>query len=186
MDDRAPVRELIRKIAPLDQWERDDLAEAGRWVDDGLSLYRLGSPDVPPWHLVSYFAVLDPTEGRLLLGDHRKSGLWLPPGGHVEPGEHPWEAVLREAREELRMNAEAWRPEPLMLTIAETVGTVARHTDVSFWYVLKGSCALSVEFDGGEYLSVRWFGLDDLPSGRMEPNLLRFVSKLRAELEAST
>ena len=35
-----------------------------------------------------------------LLHWHRKIGLWLPPGGHVEPGEDPVQAVLREALEE--------------------------------------------------------------------------------------
>lgn len=35
-----------------------------------------------------------------LLHWHRKVGLWLPPGGHVEPGEDPVQAVRREALEE--------------------------------------------------------------------------------------
>ncbi|MFE5112552.1 hypothetical protein [Streptomyces sp. NPDC056663] len=26
----------------------------------------------------------------MLLVAHRKAGLWLPAGGHVEPGEDPW------------------------------------------------------------------------------------------------
>lgn len=31
---------------------------------------------------------------------HRRLGIWLQPGGHIDPGETPWEAALREAREE--------------------------------------------------------------------------------------
>ena len=185
MEERARVRELIRALSPGDLQERDDLAAAGAWVDSGLPLYRIGGAASPPRHLVSYFVVFDPAEGRLLLGDHRKSGLWLPPGGHVEPGEHPWETVVREAEEELRIVAEPWRREPLMLTITETVGATARHTDVSFWYVIAASSGRSVDCDANEYVSVRWFGLDELPSDRMEPNLPRFVVKLRAELNAS-
>src|SRR5690606_18869145 len=38
--------------------------------------------------------------GRVLLHRHRKLGLWLPPGGHVEPGELPDEAAVREVLEE--------------------------------------------------------------------------------------
>lgn len=36
----------------------------------------------------------------VLLHPHRKLGLWLPPGGHIEPNELPDEAALREVEEE--------------------------------------------------------------------------------------
>jgi ADP-ribose pyrophosphatase YjhB (NUDIX family) len=39
-------------------------------------------------------------QGRVLLLFHPKLGLWLPPGGHVEPGELPDEAAVREVLEE--------------------------------------------------------------------------------------
>jgi 8-oxo-dGTP pyrophosphatase MutT (NUDIX family) len=38
--------------------------------------------------------------GRVLLVEHKKLGLWMPPGGHIEPGELPDEALAREIREE--------------------------------------------------------------------------------------
>ena len=37
---------------------------------------------------------------RVLLHRHRKLGLWLPPGGHIEPNELPDEAAVREVEEE--------------------------------------------------------------------------------------
>jgi 8-oxo-dGTP pyrophosphatase MutT (NUDIX family) len=39
-------------------------------------------------------------QGRVLLHRHAKLGLWLPPGGHVEPHELPDEAARREVLEE--------------------------------------------------------------------------------------
>jgi ADP-ribose pyrophosphatase YjhB (NUDIX family) len=36
----------------------------------------------------------------VLLHPHRKLGIWLPPGGHIEPDELPDEAALREVEEE--------------------------------------------------------------------------------------
>ncbi len=38
--------------------------------------------------------------GHVLLHPHRKLGLWLPPGGHVEPHELPDDAARRETLEE--------------------------------------------------------------------------------------
>ncbi|MFG2951581.1 NUDIX domain-containing protein [Streptomyces adustus] len=43
----------------------------------------------------------------MLLVAHCKAGLWLPAGGHVEPGEDPWAAMVRECREELGIHATA-------------------------------------------------------------------------------
>lgn len=44
--------------------------------------------------------------GATLLHWHRKVGLWLPPGGHIEAGEDPIEAALREVMEETGMAVE--------------------------------------------------------------------------------
>jgi 8-oxo-dGTP diphosphatase len=43
--------------------------------------------------------VLRDQYGRILLVDHVNAGLWLPPGGHVEPDEDPEVTARREARE---------------------------------------------------------------------------------------
>jgi len=43
---------------------------------------------------------------RTLLHWHRKTGMWLPPGGHIDPDEDPVQAVLREVLEEAGITAE--------------------------------------------------------------------------------
>lgn len=45
-------------------------------------------------------------EGRVALHWHRKLGMWLPAGGHIEDGEDPVQAVLREVAEEFNVQAE--------------------------------------------------------------------------------
>jgi 8-oxo-dGTP pyrophosphatase MutT (NUDIX family) len=52
---------------------------------------------------VSGFVVHD---SRVALHWHRKNQMWLPAGGHLEPGEDPLEATLREVREEFALEAE--------------------------------------------------------------------------------
>ena len=46
------------------------------------------------------------SEGKTVLHWHRKLGMWLPPGGHIEPNEDPVQAVLREVDEETGLDVE--------------------------------------------------------------------------------
>lgn len=45
-------------------------------------------------------------EDKLLMLYHVKLGMWLPPGGHIEPNELPDEAAVREVREETGIEVE--------------------------------------------------------------------------------
>ena len=45
-------------------------------------------------------------EGRVALHWHRKNQMWLPAGGHIEPGEDPVAATMREIEEEFALRAE--------------------------------------------------------------------------------
>lgn len=59
---------------------------------------------------VSVFVVW---RSRVLLHRHRKLGIWLPPGGHVEPGELPDDAATREVMEEAGIAVELVGPPPI-------------------------------------------------------------------------
>lgn len=55
--------------------------------------------DADPCHVTGSAIVVD-GDGRVALHRHRRLGLWLQPGGHVDPGETCEQAALREVREE--------------------------------------------------------------------------------------
>jgi len=182
---RERLAAVSRAIKPMDALEAQHIAATLDWIASGAPLWRIQKPDKPPQHLVAYFVLLDELEQQLLLVDHKLAGLWLPGGGHVEAGEEPQQTVVRECAEELQVTAEFVWSQPIFLTVTPTVGTVARHTDVSLWYVLRGDCQQLIVFDLNEFLGVTWFPLDQLPYERADPHLERFVRKLQGRLSAS-
>jgi 8-oxo-dGTP pyrophosphatase MutT (NUDIX family) len=183
----AGLADLAQGIRAWDRTEREHLAMTAAWIASGAPLYRTVKPDVPPWHLVSYFVVLDEPDHRVLLVDHRKAGLWLPPGGHVEVGEDPWHTVVREAREELDIQAEPWPTagnSPFFLTVTRTRGP-GPHTDVSLWYVLRADATRVISYDAEEFAGIRWLAPRQVlaePSATLDPHLHRFIDKLLARL----
>lgn len=182
---RVRLTSLLEGVRPWDEQERAQLAEAVEWIAGGAPLYRVRKPDVPEVHLVSYFVVLDEKCGELLLVAHRKAGLWLPSGGHVEPREDPWDTVVRECGEELCIEAVpsgVAGSEPFFLTITQTRGQ-GRHTDVSLWYVLQADVGSIVTFDEDEFSAIKWLSLSQVlaePVDTLDPHMHRFTRKLMA------
>jgi 8-oxo-dGTP pyrophosphatase MutT (NUDIX family) len=169
-------------MVPLDDLERRHIDATLEWIESGAELCRMVKPATPPMHLVSYFVLVDRERRSLLLVDHKNASLWLPTGGHVEPGEHPADTVRRECREELGIEASFIHPEPFFLTVTTTVGATAGHTDVSLWYLLDGDATRELQFDRDEFHSIQWFDLDNTPTDRTDPHMQRFVRKLRDPL----
>ncbi|MCF6289320.1 MAG: NUDIX hydrolase [Proteobacteria bacterium] len=174
------MRELIKleveSINAIDEIEETTKTEVINWINSGVELCRTEKPDVPRKHLVSYFVLVDGEY--ILLVDHINAQLWLPTGGHVEPEEHPRLTVLREASEELSIQGEFLQEAPVFITSTVTVGKTAGHTDISFWYILKGNRSMNLTFDQSEFNSVKWFHKDNVPLDRTDPELGRFLKKL--------
>ncbi|WP_344494002.1 NUDIX hydrolase [Nonomuraea monospora] len=179
------VRTLVEELSPHDDREAADRRWALEWVDSGAPLFRVAKPATPPHHLVVYAVLVDERRDAVLLVDHRKARAWLPPGGHVDPGEDPRRTVLREAEEELGLAARfhpALGREPFFLTVTRTRGADS-HTDVTLWFVLEGDQRAAVTPDLREFAEVRWFGLGDgsrWEAERFDPEMSRFVAKLSA------
>jgi 8-oxo-dGTP diphosphatase len=184
---REEIGQIVRGISPLDALEARHQQETLAWIAGGAGLFRTAKPATPPRHLVSYAVAVDHARSLVLLIDHRLSGLWLPTGGHVEVDEHPAKTARRELQEEVGVAADhlGAAGSPLMITVTETVGRTAGHTDVSLWYPFAVDADARLEPDSGEMVEVRWWPFDDVahgPGSRFDPHLPRFLAKARALL----
>jgi 8-oxo-dGTP pyrophosphatase MutT (NUDIX family) len=175
----------VRAIRPLDEVGEAHRVETLAWLASTDDVYRRVKPATPSPHLVCYFLLVDRYAGAVLLCDHRLAGLWLPTGGHVEPGELPWAAVVREAGEELGITAVPDRltgSQPFFVTVTETVGALeTRHVDVTLWFALSGRVGQALQPDDREFAGLRWWPATDLREvdrGRFEQHLPRALAAL--------
>lgn len=174
------VHQLVDGIHPHDQLEAAHRQETLGWLAATDDVFRRARPATPPRHLVVYVVPVDPRDGSCLLGAHRLSGLWLPPGGHVEPDEHPVETARRETREELGIAAEFvdQLPWPVFVTVTETVER--DHVDVSLWFLLAGRRGMALTVDTREFAAVRWWTPVEVraePGAPFDPHTGRFLAK---------
>lgn len=107
----------------------------------------------------------------ILLHWHKKLSMWLPPGGHIEPGEDPQQAIIREVLEEtglsvkvlhtgpdLQQNYPLQIPPPITILIEDIDDPVSgfhKHIDMIYVCTLTEPNAKGLSF-------VRWVSKTDL------------------------
>lgn len=113
---------------------------------------------VAPSFSVGALGLVRGADGALLLVRHTYKRGWGVPGGLVKPGEHPVDAVVREAREEVGVAIEV-TGEP-----AVVVDPPTRRVDVVFpARLVTGRDAGDPRPVSPEIAEVRWFAADALP-----------------------
>lgn len=182
------IRIEVERISAYDALEQEHINDTLHWIDSGVNIFRIAKPDTPPKHLVSYFTLIDPLHHSILLGDHIKAQLWLPSGGHVELHEHPRDTVVREAQEEIHQQARFLQGQehPFFVTVTQTNGLTAKHTDVSLWYLLHGDMHATLTFDRREFTDMNWFSFEEILESHptiFDPHMQRFTRKLMSHME---
>jgi 8-oxo-dGTP pyrophosphatase MutT (NUDIX family) len=154
---REDLRPLLLEHEPRDEKERADRAAMLAFLD------RLPEPfsrDQVAAHFTASALVVDEARTRTALVHHRKLGIWVQPGGHLDESDPTvGAAALREVREETGI---AGSLGPLVHLdiheIPERPEMPAHlHLDVRFVVVAAGA-ELQVS---DESTDVRWFSLDE-------------------------
>jgi 8-oxo-dGTP pyrophosphatase MutT (NUDIX family)/N-acetylglutamate synthase-like GNAT family acetyltransferase len=154
--DRAEIAAEVARRHPVDERERTSI---DRFL---LELDRLDEPfseRSDPTH-VTASAIIVGVRG-VVLHKHKRLGLWLQPGGHIDPGEAPWQAAVREAQEEtgLPVVPLAGPTRPALVHVDVHPGPRG-HTHLDLRYVLVADDVEPAP-GAGESQDVRWFSWDD-------------------------
>lgn len=137
-------------------------------------------------HLTASMVVIDPRASLLLLIHHKATGVWMFPGGHVDPDEAPHEAARREVHEETGVIARhvhiggthpvrlpLWmHPQPAPMLVAEIPAPAKpkrpgkpaepAHSHIDLLYVGTADSTLRLDPALAEVSAARWVPLADL------------------------
>lgn len=117
---------------------------------------------------------------RILLHKHKKLGIWIPVGGHIDRDELPEDAAVREAREESGLEIKLFHPDtelgvsdvrelarPFHILL-EDIEPGHQHIDMIF-YATSGTDKLAPE--DGETGDLKWFTREELDRPEIPENV---------------
>lgn len=131
-------------------------------------------------------------DGDILLVKMDSEHPWSLPGGHIDPGETPYDALKREVWEELGIQINVLgsknsfyeshvRPYPLPISIHEVQyehRSGARVKKLEFWYFTHIRDDDEMRIDGSEIVDAQWMSPDDMLALPAEHDIYRTVQEV--------
>ena len=155
VDLRSLVRADVLARDPVDQREEESVR---RFVELFDALSDPFAEEADPVHVTASSFVVG--ERGMVLHKHRRLGIWLQPGGHIDPGETPWDASVRETVEETGLDvrlldrpADGGPPPPAHVDVHPGP---RGHTHLDLRYLVGGTEA-DPSPPEGESPDVAWF-----------------------------
>jgi 8-oxo-dGTP pyrophosphatase MutT (NUDIX family) len=165
--------------------EQGDLAHVEATRQEVLAFVR-AHPDAllrscEDGHLTGSALVLDPADRRFVVLHHRKTGLWLQPGGHADGDEDLAAVALREAQEETGLGGLVVRLPAIDLDVHVVPfldGPAHVHLDLRFVVEAPpGTAAAGPPPGNDESHEVRWVSEADLDALGADDSLRRLAAR---------
>ena len=156
MENQEVTGELRRAVTDFDAATAREVRSRAQFLAE---LDRLSDPfdrNADPVHVTGSAIVVGPRG--TVLHRHKRIGGWLQPGGHVDPGETPAQAALRETNEETGLRVRHPDGGPRLVHL--DVHPAGPHVHLDLRYLLHSEDAEPAP-PPGESQQVRWFSLDD-------------------------
>lgn len=148
--DWSAVRAAVGGRRPVDARERESVAA---FLAHLARLERPADEHADRVHVTASAIVVTPDRRRVLLHRHKRLGLWLQPGGHIDAGEQPWEAARREAEEETGLESSLVSAELIHVDVHPGP---RGHTHLDLRYLVEAPHTSPVP-PPGESPDVEWF-----------------------------
>ena len=156
-----PVNQALRgtvrqAVAGFDARSERELASQQRFLAEVDRLVDPFDRDAAPVHVTGSGIVCGPRG--TVLHMHRSLHVWLQPGGHLEPGEPPWDAALRETTEETGLPVRHPPGGPRLVHLDAHPANAHFHLDLRYLLLCDDAEPAPA---AGESREVRWFGLEE-------------------------
>lgn len=151
----ADLLSLVQNHVPIDAREEESLSV---FRDTVVGLVDPCAEHADPTHVTASAIVVGKRGTVLHL--HKRLGMWLQPGGHIEPGEMPHEAAVREAREETGLAVVHPPTGPVFFHVDVHPGPRG-HTHLDLRYLVIAEGDAEPRPGEGESPDVRWFSWED-------------------------
>jgi 8-oxo-dGTP pyrophosphatase MutT (NUDIX family) len=149
----ADLRRFLTTHHGVDERERTSVAE---FIAQLEVLVQPLSEHADITHVTSSAVVVG--KRGVILHRHKRLGIWIQPGGHIEPGERPEDAVLREVFEETGLVATHFGGSPKLVHV-DVHPAPKGHTHLDLRYLLHGPDADPCPPEG-ESPDVAWLSFE--------------------------
>ncbi len=147
---------MVRDHRPVDQREEESITLFLRDVPRIVDPF---DEDAGLVHVTASAIVVNDAGDKVALHLHKRLGMWLQPGGHIDKGEDPSDAAVREATEELGLPVRHHADRPALLHVDVHPGPKGHtHHDVRF---LLRAPEVPLTPAEGESPDAGWFTWDE-------------------------
>jgi 8-oxo-dGTP pyrophosphatase MutT (NUDIX family) len=154
----AAVRRSLEKYSPLDP-------ESALVKEEALE-FLVSTPE--PFDMTlgnTHMTASAMVVGRrgMLLHRHKRLGIWLQPGGHIDPGETPWAAAERETAEETGLAVDVTSPADTIPGVfnVDVHNSAGGHVHLDLCYLATPRQDRAPSPPAGESQEVAWFSVDE-------------------------